>query len=183
MNDTVTVEALTADDVHALRRADNLSFHVYEGKASIRAYLGTEDWKILTAREQRVFKRDGSPLPGERMREIACQWGAHGYPEGDGMGIAWRGEESPDLSAYASVVSGTYNALWPTTSSLIGAGDTLTLHWTADCNTGTIREAGLHVDTLTITATSASGKRERTFHVDTSITPDNSARMIRRFGR
>lgn len=179
MTDT-DAPVVTADDVAALRGADSVSFHVYQGKAHIRAYLRMEGARILTARQQKIFADDRA-FPGERTREILCRWRAYGYsPDGWGKGTGWNGEDEPKLAAYASITSAQFDQEWRTIASLIGAGDTLTLIWMADNNNDSVRAAGLHVDELMLSAENA--KRERRFHVDRRVGLDNTARMIRRYG-
>lgn len=176
---TTKLHTVTADDVAALRGADSVTFHVHDGRGYIRAYLNTPMHRVLTRRQQQVFGEE-SPLPEQRMREITCEWLASGF--GENGARSWSTDDASNMSAYANVSAGQISdGLWNTTATLITPGDVLTTVWCADNNTDVIRDAGLHSDRLTLRA--ENGKRERRFHVETSVGRDNSARMIRRDGR
>ena len=73
------------------------------------------------------------------------------------------------------------NDEWETIASLLRAGDVLSLHWQRGAwNTERMENATpkFYGDKLALLVT--RGEKVLTFHVDTSICEDNTARMIRR---
>ena len=84
-------------------------------------------------------------------------------------------------AAFHMIHSGQYDPTWLTIAKLLHAGDVLRLVWTADNNTGTITDAGLHADMLRMVVYRAD-KSVHTFNVAYSIIPGNSARMVQRYG-
>jgi hypothetical protein len=67
---------------------------------------------------------------------------------------------------------------WRTMVDLLRAGDRLTLVWLAGNNNQYLREAELFLDEVRLAVT--RGERRLVFPVAHTVTPDNSARMIRR---
>jgi hypothetical protein len=180
------IAPLTADDVASLRKADSVTFHYFRGVGVIRAHLRggyAAPRRIFTARQQRMFP-DTDSYSADRKREIPVMTSMHGYEDGGSTG--WRLESGNDRgacnpSAFYMEHSGQYNPEWLTIANLTRPGDMLMLVWTADNNTSYIRDAGLHNDELTIKIV-RGGKVVHTLFVAQSVTPDNSARMIHRYG-
>lgn len=183
---------ITSDDIAALKAADSVSFHYYDGRGYMRAavipfwrvrgsaYLrdgGTESgWRVFTAREQRLFPAV-SGIGNSRQRDIDVTTSMFGYGE---PGETWNLGSAPKATAYEYEGTAQYSKTWSTLVSLFRAGDELQLLWLADNNSETIRLADLHTDQLDINV--KRGDKEMRFHVSTRITPDNSARMIKRNG-
>jgi hypothetical protein len=169
-------EPLTADDVAALRAADQVTFSHYEGSATIRAYFRGN--RPATARIWTLFP---TPEHGtERSRTVNTGASVRGYNNsGESMAMWTATEEDHAVTCFYFLYSAQLTETWTTIASLLRAGDTLTLLWVADNNSAHIREAGLHSDLLELRATSAKGVT-RTFNVGAQVSPDNSARMIRR---
>lgn len=180
------IAPLTADDVASLRKADSVTFHYFRGAGVIHTHLRggyTGSLRIFTARQQRLFP-DTDSYSADRKREIAVRSTLFGYADGGETG--WRLSDGNDSgpcnpSAFYMIHSGQYNLEWSTIANLIHAGDVLQLVWAADNNTGYARDNGLHFDELVIKI-QRNGKIVHTFRVAYSVTPDNSARMIQRYG-
>jgi hypothetical protein len=64
---------------------------------------------------------------------------------------------------------------------MLRVGDTLSLSWAADNNTETISLHNLHADELTLIVRRAKGEPLH-FVIARTVTPENSARMIQRYG-
>lgn len=169
--------ALTNEDVAALRLADSLAFYHYEGRDYIRAWLRggySGNPRIFTRREQQLFPDTHDPQ--DRERRISCTGSVYGYtPDGE---HDWTDQQHPDVSCYEPGVGGRYLATWATLASLIKPGDRLALKWIADIHERLTRDYRLHCDTLHLVIT--RGKRVLTFLLSDRVSPDNSARMIRR---
>lgn len=166
-----SIAVLDSADIAALRAAYSVTFHTNMGRAFIRAYKRTAPGcDVFTAREQRLFPvADDS----ERFREITVDHTAYGYEPG------WRGA-TDYLVAFHMIHTAEYRETWRTVVELIRAGDRVRLDWVADNNSTTLVEHELHADELRLHI--ARGERKMIFHIATSVTPDNSARMIRRHG-
>jgi hypothetical protein len=174
--------AINNGELAALRMADQVNFHVYNGRGFIRAHRNAASG-IYTAREQHIFTTPQEY--GGRFREISCDFRAMGYAYNEGGGVEWSTETgTPGLAAFASVSGTTYgDNTWPTTAQALRVGDRICLSWMADNNNTVIREAGLHSDRLTLRVTRGDAKpRHLAFIVAQAITPDNSGRMVRRNG-
>lgn len=177
---------LTADDVAALRMAHDVTFHHHDGKAFIRLYLGrgaSNPPRVYSAREQRLFTETDSPV-ADRTRTMPVPSHVYGYSDRsavDGLVSAWTEQKYPTVACFASPYgSARYARKWTTLAEVLRVGDVISLAWTADNNTETLRKAGLHADELALLV----GRRGKSleFHVDYRVGPDNSARMIRREG-
>jgi hypothetical protein len=176
--DAPPVAALTADDLAALRRTDELSFHLYKGRYFIRLYLRSfGEQRIYTASEQRLFPNTDTGLG--RTREIDVSGNTSGYVDhDDDGGQRWWGHDT--TSAFYSL-NGQYNDMWNTIKGLLKAEDELTLLFSGGAyNNGYTRPAGLHADRLSLAV--KRGNRKMTFIVGVSVTADNTARMVKRHG-
>lgn len=154
---------MTKEDVFALRNADDISFHHHEGTDTIRlrrrSHQGPHQG-LFTETEQRVFYR--TEYGDERVRVIEM-----GDPSNFGF------------TAFAST-SKWDDARWVTIARTIRPGDEVSLVWRPDDHTNDyLRNARppLHADVLDIRVVRGN-KIVGAFMVATSITPDNSARMI-----
>lgn len=177
---------LTADDVAALRMADDVSFHHRDGEAFIRVYIGragSNPPRVYSGREQRLFTETDS-LVADRTRTMPVPSHVHGHTNRaavDGPVSAWTERTYPSVACYASPYgSARYSRKWATLAGVLRVGDVISLAWTADNNTETLRTAGLHADELALLVSRRGKPLE--FHVDYHVGPDNSARMIRRDG-
>lgn len=180
---TATTFEITADDVAALRTADSVSFHYYEGRSYIHAGIGNYgnlNGRIYSAKEQRIFPANGAGT-SDRTREIACKVRMHGYKVANVSGaLGWTLDSRPNSSAFAHRGTAQYNDVWKTIAAIISAGSTITLEWTADNNTENISQVGFHADELRIKVN--RGKQTYVFLLEYQVGPDNTARMIRMNG-
>lgn len=157
---------LTTDDLAALKQADDVIFHGNQKHGNrMRAVLrdrqyGDDDPRIFTAREQRLFPlADSGEYVNERIREIDL---------GD-TGLNVR-------QAFAMVSS--YKIGWVSILKTLRKGDEITLGWRDDHGTnGYLHDAGLHADELHLVVW-RKGKLQYEFTVETSVTANNTARMV-----
>lgn len=182
---TTTLAALTRDDITAIRAADTVSFHHGPNYGpKIRLSLGggySDQPRIYTAREQRLYPQQD----GDRTRELRVASSMSGYAE-EGFGM-WRGQDFPNATGFHMIHSPRYNDEWQTVVSLLRTDDVLTMVWSADNNTGTARDFGLHIDELRLRIDRNGGAPAEkgstlTFLLTVSMCRDNSARMIRQHG-
>jgi hypothetical protein len=173
-------DGLTADDVTALRIADGISLHYYDAACYIHGYLvsASQSLRIYSPREQRIFHDRTNRGAGERARSIRCGVSVSGY-QGDSLSMGTL-RDAPHAACFASIVAPRHRVEWQTITGLLKPGDQLILSWVADNNNATIREADLHVDEVALRIPRT--KRVLVFRLVTAITPDNTARMIRRYG-
>jgi hypothetical protein len=174
---------LTADDITALRKADSVTFHYFRGEGYIRAHLRGGFYataRVYTARQQRLFPIADS-YSADRERRIDVHTSMHGY--GTDSNHGWHLDRGADSNPEAFYMehSGQYSPVWMTIANLMRAGDIIRLYWTADNNTQYVDTAGLHADELRIGIV-RNGKIVHTLSVAHSLTPDNSARMVKRYG-
>ncbi len=173
--------ALTAEDLRALRTATGVIFQYHGKESKIRAVLDRHAFDgapvIFTAAEQRTFL-NADRVAGGREREIPATVAMMGYEYGGERG--WRLAENPDASAFHYIQTAQYSNTWQTIARLLRAGDAIHIVWTADNNNGYVTDAGLHVDRVEIAV--ARAKQNLYFHIGTSVTAANSARMIKRQG-
>ena len=172
-----TVAALTTEDIAALRTARSVTFTHYQGRAFVRAYMEVSgEPAVFTRREQILFPHGDSTR--ERYREIPVSSTIMGYAKGGG---SWSVEDDDArATAFYMIMAARFAPTWVTIASLLTAGETVSLRWLADNNTEALEDAGLHYDRLIVAV--KKGKRVRKFLVDVQVSPDNSARMIRRYG-
>lgn len=179
---TTPTTALNNSELAALRMADVITFHVYQGRGFIRAHLNALH-EIYTAREQHVFATVN--IDGGRYREIACEFRAKGFG-GDGERCwSYELDHAPKLSAFASVSGTDYgDNAWPTTAQALRVGDRLCLSWIADNNNAVVKDAGLHRDQLTLRVARGDAAKPRSlaFLIAVATSLDNSARMVKRAG-
>jgi hypothetical protein len=178
---------LTRDDIAAMNAADDVSFHHNpedNGPGSIRLYrrslLVTD--RIWTAREQRLFPE--THTSAERVRTLANLHSAmSGYAQPDTSTTAWNNTTEPLADAFTTTGGCSYNDDWRTIVGLLRPGQRLALKWTADNNTENIRWAKMHADELRLLVYRPHHAWPRSFLIQARVAPDNSARMIRRYGR
>lgn len=168
-------------DVAALRTAERVTFHYHGGRSYIRAGLDTPyEPKVYSAREQRVFPETRDAGASERARIIECGVDLRGYTYEEDSEL-WYGDPDERAACYASIAAPRRSRTWRTVVDLLRVGDRLALLWVADNNTTVIREADLHADSMNLLVKRGQ-TRTLEFALDYRITPDNTARMIRRFG-
>jgi len=161
---TERVTVLTSADVKALRSADRLSFHLIDGQSIIRAHRDREH--TATGFEDSVDIHAATTLTRYS-----------GWLTTDADALARAPREA--VVGFAFQGSAQYNRDTRTWLAALRTGDTLTLAWSADNNSETLRDAGLHADELRIVITGRKTGTSPTFLVEYGINPGNSARMIR----
>jgi len=143
---------ITTDIGRALRSADYLVFHYRGGRSYIR-----------------VCKDNVGVWKETKEIEIDCGLKIENYGGYKGHGDV--------RSASYVLTNARYDLPLQTTLSKIRKGDTLTLLWRA-CNNNThLDNAGLFCDTLFLLI-ERNGKKEY-YHLDTQISANNTARMIK----
>lgn len=185
-----TARPLTAEDLTAMKRADEVSLHLHKGGSFVRLYVrGHGDPVVYTATQQRLYA-DDTNFSDRRARDLHVSASAMGYGKDDGS-TGWRwdsnngwmdGERHDPPQCFYSAYD---NDVWHTIAASLRAGDTLHLEWVADNNNGYSREAGLHVDEVRLRAVPERRTPRtlvRTWHLGWSVCQDNTARMVRRYG-
>lgn len=163
--DTLMETGLSSLDIKAMKQADRWCFGYHAGESFIRC-----------------IKEVPNPGPfDERDREyrIPCEVSFCGLSRNDADG-----------GMPVRCFSMTYNYSHSIESNgmlavllLVRLGDTLRLHWTCDNSNGYLRDAScrgerLYRDELSVVIR-RKGKSLCAVHVDTSLCPNNSARMMR----
>jgi len=172
--DTVSTE-LSKEDIRALRAATSVHARRIDGASQLEAHLESpldDTWTDSSAARRRT-------IPCRERLTIYRRNGTERY-----------GDSYPDVTAFAYSIGGSYDLPWRTIVSLLRAGDEIELHWIAGNSSGYLDAAhgkcadsevefhGLCRDELDLTVY-RSGKQRYSFHVDTCVCPDNSARTIR----
>lgn len=170
----VTLGTLTADDIAALLTADDVTLHHYQGKGHIRAYLRSYggDGRIYTAREQRLFRveRDSS----ERIREIPVVSAGYGY--NGTTGGPWNFSDQSSVACFVWTNKDIIRSL----AKIARPGAIVSLRWIADNNNQNHEKVDYHQDE--VYAELSHKKDTLRILLATQVGPDNSARMIRRYG-
>ena len=159
--------SLSRQDIAALRKADDVCFYRRKGESYIRAM------KRVTQAE-----KDKDPWADDKEHRISCGTDFHNY-----------GNEfdSNDWNAFEMVHGAGVSRQWATIAGFLRPLDQLTLMWIANNNSQIIEEKQLHHDMLRLHVLrrtkgrhGSHGKTKNfVFHVSSSITPNNTARMIR----
>ena len=144
---------LDALHLAALRKCDDVVFCHREGKSYIRAV-------------KRARQSAADPFAQDVTVEIECAFRWTDYAR-DGISYP-----VPCFDGFEMI--GNYdNSAWRTTANLLRKGDRLTLDWAKDCqgSSGTIAEAGLHWDMLTLRVGRGTDQR-LCFHIDRLDLPE-----------
>lgn len=86
-----------------------------------------------------------------------------------------------DITGFEMLHTPHFHDSWKTVTSLLRAGDRITLIWSPDHHTNDlVRSAGLHADVLQLRIDRGEGQKLRrlTFEISTRVGVDNRARMI-----
>lgn len=161
--DTIDNNALTATDLKALRTANTCI--CFDHACSNE--WGVGQGKIRCFRSVEPKKND--PYPQDDL-----QYKIGVYSKVTDYGGC---RDRTKLTAYAHIP--TYRETLQTVLHFLRAGDTLTLGWIRDNHSDYTREAGIHHDQFYLNV--SRGKKNYSFLLDVSITPNNSARMVRDF--
>lgn len=175
MTEQPTEGGLSREDIAALRKADHVTFSRHKGEAYVRACLDRhidDTTKALRA----LFPKFHSERSRDRRIEATDRIG--GY---DGSRSWWTDTDDNQVACFYMVHHPDASAEWQTIAAQLRPGDTLRLHWLAGNNSESLDRVGMHRDELRLEVTDRRGKR-RTYLVAIKVGPDNSARMIRRYG-
>ena len=160
METATELATLTADDIKALKAADDVTFHTTVGESS-----------VIRAHKRAKLNDGWASNESYYDINVSDSWVDYGRSYGS---------NGPGEYKYAFASVSSFDEVWHTIASLLRVGDSLWLHWVVDNNSETIEKAGLHSDELRLVVKRANAKQALVFTVDTSICPDNSARMVRR---
>ena len=146
---------LTAESLKAIRMADKaVCFLRTPDVSHIRCVKSVENY---------------SPYgPEERTYEIPVRSIVRGYSA--------EHDSHKHAVCFAMEHSPRYDRRWGTVVEFLRVEDELILEWIADANTYA-RRARLHIDKVQLIVHRKN--RDFIFHLDDSVRPDNSARMIR----
>jgi hypothetical protein len=161
---TTEPRTVTRDDIRALGECDRATFHVYEDNSCICLHKEMEKRGPFEPKE-REYRID--------LRSRVADYDDQSEPAYDRDRV---------YSCFASV--GNYRSSPSGVAALaefLKPGDLMFLEWVATGNDYT-KQHGVHMDYLrVIVRREKRGKsRDYEFHLETSVGPDNTARMIRR---
>jgi hypothetical protein len=163
---------LDAIQLGALRKADRVSFfHRAQPDAT------GETSYICATKENKPSGND--PFARESVVIIPCECRLVDYSRGDDA-IPF---DSNDWRGFAMIHAAQFHDAWKTITSLLTARDKLTLKWSRGAwTTESMKEATpkFYGDVLELCVARGGKTKSLTFHVETSICEDNSARMVRR---
>jgi hypothetical protein len=171
MLDAIETTGLDAIQLQALRKADTVSFF-HRPKPD-----ATNETSYASA-TKRAKPSGSDPFARDVSIVIPCEWRLTDYTDGYENRIEYG---SDAFNAFEMIHSAQHEAAWQTTASLLRVGDKLTLLWERGAvTTQHMKEASpkFFGDRLSLLVT--RGERQLTFHIDTRVCEDNSARMIRR---
>jgi hypothetical protein len=158
---------ITRDDIRAMRMADSVHFHTYQGRSWIVAELQNYGLaRIYTVTEQRLFS-EVQKYGAERSREIPVST----------QRLEDYSGRTGDYQAFAAWCP---KEVWLTIVAALRPGDTLGFHWVASNNSETMRAVGYHHDQLRLSASDPDRRKHRHWIIQDQVGPDNSARMVRR---
>ena len=161
---------LDAIKLQALRKADTVSFF-HRPKPD-----ATNETSYVSA-TKRAKPSGNDPFAHDVSIIIPCECRLTDYSDYENK-IAY---DSTAWNAFEMIHAAQSEDAWQTTASLLRVGDKLTLMWERGAfTTAHMKEATpkFYGDRLQLRVT--RGDKVLTFHVDTRVCEDNSARMIRR---
>lgn len=174
----MTATPLTRDDVLALKRCTSVTFNHYSGESYLRATIRVHgEPAIYTAMEQRLFPQVDSLSGDERRRQIDASGEMYGYTANGST--CWDLTTEPKASAF--YMDHFVGPDVRTVFDLLRAGDTLTLKWIGSNNNENTEAIHWHRDELRMVV--ARGEKAMVFLIEAQTGPDNSARMVQRYGR
>jgi hypothetical protein len=167
------IEGLDAIQVAALRKASRVCFY----------HCPKPDASGETSYICAIKEHAPSPLdpfaPHETSILIPCDWRLREYTRHSSSDAIPYG--SDQFNAFEWVNSAQSDEVWQTTASLLRVGDKLTLRWSrGGFTTESMENATPHFYGDALFLDVQRGDKRLSFHVDTSVCENNSARMIRR---
>ena len=175
MLDATTIEntGLDAIQVAALRKASRVCFY----------HRPKPDASGLASYICAIKEHAPSPVdpfaPHETSILIPCEWRLREYTRHDSFDrIPYNSDQ---FNAFEWVNCAQSDECWQTTASLLRVGDKLTLRWArGGFTTESMENAtpAFYGDALFLDV--QRGEKRLSFHIDTSVCENNSARMIKR---
>lgn len=156
---TIIIGTLTKLDIRAMRDADSVSFHYHAGESHVSCSKRVKDAGPFDERERRY--------------DIICTSDVTVYRDDNR-------EDRHAAACFAMIHSSQYSEEWQTLVSCLKPGDVLSMRWVAADNNGYLKSAAgekLYHDRLYVKV--KRDTRRLSFHVDDSVCPNNSARMVR----
>jgi hypothetical protein len=168
---TETKTGLDAIQVAALRKGDTVCFfhrHVPDTTGETSYICATK-------------KHEANPIdpfgPRETSIIIPVEWRLRDYTRGEKIPY-----DSADWKGFSWIGSARYHEEWVTIASLLRVGDKLTLLWQrGGFTTEAQANATPHFYGDSLSLLVERGERQLQFHIETSVSEDNTARMIRRY--
>lgn len=161
-------EPITTIDKRALRHADRIVFRLYQGQATIEAYLEPRNPRNSTGFEQKHTIYVG----GTHVSDY-------------GKTYSWvSAEDGHRYSGFHMESSSQFSPMVRTLIDRLRVGGHVALHWRRDNLNGPTRDAGIVVDDLFLHVTPPAAKTAQVpappdvYMVRTFVGLDNSARMI-----
>lgn len=171
---TETKPGLDAIQLAALRKASRVCFY-HRPKPD-----ATSETSYICAIKEHKPNPSDPFAPHETSIVIACDWYLREYT-GSYNSDDRIPDNSDQFNAFEWVSSAQSDECWQTTASLLRVGDRVTLRWERGAFTTqgmTDATPRLYGDALRLQV--QRGDKRLTFHIDTSVCENNSARMIRR---
>lgn len=163
----IQVGTLTAMDIKALKQADSVSFHYSRDDLDSTGVGGSY---IRASKEIR-----NNPFETSRDYRIDVTSKFQTYSNHNGRGIS----KEEIKFAYEWFSHCKYDDVWFTFTQIIRVGDVVSLLWVTDNNNQLVDEADLHCDSFKLVV--QRGEKRLTFLMETSVSKDNTARMVRRW--
>ena len=160
--DTI-VSTLTIEDLRAIRNADAVCFRTTPERSAIEC-----------------IKKDRDEFGDkERRREIEIIGTVYNGWDEDGG----RAHGVQMGYGFVHIGSAQFHETFRTVASLLKVGDSLQAQFRTDeATNGYCKDARLHADVLYLRVERTVGGKPRRlfFHIDETVTPDNSSRMVKR---
>ncbi len=171
------VGTLTADDVKAIQKAEQVVLRHYQGattlETSLNRYLAGDPC-IYTKSEQRLFPEPGT-LTRERGRIIPVRGAISSYEDDSASRC------DPEVArGFWMTSSAQYHEVWRTIASLMKPGADVLVSFVGNAHSNdNTKAAGLHADVVRIGLTYKGAQRPLVFEIDTSIGRNDTGRMVK----
>ncbi len=171
------VGILTADDVKAVQKADQVVLRHYSGATTMEVYLDRplpDEPRIYTEAEQRLFPVTDN-ISRERARIIRVRGAVNSYEEA----VPYRCDLAVARAFWMSS-SAQFDDVWRTIASLMKPGTDVQVAFVGNAKSnGHTKANGLHADAVRIYLTPKGAQRPLVFLVDVFVGRDDTARMVK----
>ncbi len=171
------IATLTAEDVKAVQKADQVVLRHYQGATTMEVYLDrrlVDEPRIYTESEQRLFPVTDD-IARERARIITVRGAVNSYEEDAPYQC-----DITVASCFWMSSSAQYDDVWRTIASLMKPGTDVQVAFVGNAKSnGHTKTNGLHGDAVRIYLTPKGAQRPLVFLVDVSVGRDDSARMVK----